>query len=138
MSEVQHTSVPIVLRYDDTQGKVIIVDDREDRFVLSVTEAIRACQIYEQLDLVRFKDQFEKLLNYLGDWLAKHKAQVSKAVLTTRDAGLLFLVCTTEPEFDEEFEEELERLTACIRDRLGDLDGFLTIRRGLINQWHLK
>ncbi|MCX7424487.1 MAG: hypothetical protein NTW96_02455 [Planctomycetia bacterium] len=110
MSDVQRRSATITLRYDDDKQKVIVVDAGEDRFVFSVAEAVRACRVYDQLGIVRFRGQFESLLDYLGDWLAKHKEHVSKAVLTTRDAGLLFLVCTRKPEFDEAFEDELTTL----------------------------
>ncbi|MBN1910116.1 MAG: hypothetical protein JW818_10280 [Pirellulales bacterium] len=121
MSAGQQNLAAITLRYDDDTGKVVIVDDREDRFMLSVAEAVRACRVYDQLGVVRFGGQFENLLNHLGDWLAKRKTKISKAVLTTRDAGLLFLVCMREPEFDESFEEALTDLDLSIA-RNNDFD----------------
>jgi len=58
--------------------------------------------------------------------MTKEKLVAKIQTLLETDADLSFLV--------ELKEAELERLAACIRDRLGDLEGYSTIRKGLTNQ----
>ncbi|MBC8393079.1 MAG: hypothetical protein H8E17_11000 [Deltaproteobacteria bacterium] len=57
--------------------------------------------------------------------MSKEKLVAIIQKLLEADADLDFLL--------ELKEEQLEKLTACIRNRLGDIEGFLTIRKGLIS-----
>ena len=56
------------------------------------------------------KSVFSDLIARLGDWVIQHKEQVSDAYLTTRYAGLLFVVVRKTQEHDREFEDSLTGL----------------------------
>ena len=63
--------------------------------------------------------------------MSKEKLVAIIQKLLEADADLDFLL--------ELKEEQLEKLTACIRNRLGDIEGFFNYsKRAHINQWPLK
>jgi hypothetical protein len=96
---------PVRLLYRERDRRTIIEPNDEDRFTLSVNEAIQACRIYGQW--AEFHKQYDLLLTHLGQWLHVRKSQVDKAFLTVRDAGLLLLIVTKAATYDSQFESEL-------------------------------
>ncbi len=97
---------PIRLLYSQKDSEVVIVPEDEDRFVVSVEDAIIACRIHEQ-----FKTLFQKQLNHLNDllgkWLQGQCSKVYKAFLTLQDARMLFLVVMKEKQYDSQLEDQL-------------------------------
>lgn len=73
--------------------------------LLPMEDAIAACRAHKEQ--VRFIDQFRRLVDELAQWVVAHQAKVKKAFVTTRDAGLLFVVERNEQAFDEAFEDKL-------------------------------
>ena len=84
--------------------------EHQDRFFLSVEEAIEACKVYERSEKAIFRKQYQNLLNWLGSWSYERREKIEKAFLTFRDAGLLFLVVTKSKTYDEGFESDLTKL----------------------------
>ncbi len=101
---------PIILDYKQANRKVTVVPSDEDRFVMSMQDAATACQIVERMDIINFTRQFKELLNYLGRWIKAHQNKILHSFLTTRDAGLLFIVIRKESKYDDNFESELTEL----------------------------
>lgn len=101
----------IQLKWSERDHKIILVEDAdEDRFSMSVVEAIEACKVYERGKQAIFPKQFKRLLNFLGEWAYQRENKLEKVFLTIRDAGLLFLVVTINKTYNEDFEEELSQL----------------------------
>lgn len=100
----------IPLKWLEEDRKVLVEDADEDRFFMTVQEAIDACKVYERAKQPMFRKQFNMLLDFLGGWSYMRRNKLEKVFLTIRDAGLLFLVVTKRKTYDENFEEELTRL----------------------------
>ena len=100
----------IPLKWSEKDRKILVEDADEDRFSMTVEEAIDACKVYEREKQPIFRKQFKMLLNFLGGWSYKRKNKLAKVFLTIRDAGLLFLVVTKRKTYNEGFEEELTQL----------------------------
>lgn len=96
------------LRYEDRNGSVVVTPEDNDRFMITVEAAIRACQAYHQQAV--FQLQFKQTLQKLGEWLRAHQQDVGEAYVTVRDAGLLFLVVRRQAEYDSQFEDDLTDL----------------------------
>lgn len=96
------------LRYQHQDGSVVVIPEDESRFVITVGEAIRACRAFDAQ--LQFERQFKEVLNKLGAWVTTHKAEVSRAYITSRDTGLLFLVVRNVVEYGREFEDALTDL----------------------------
>ena len=107
MSTTTQTS-PIPLSWHERDRLVRIEPEDEDRFGLTVAEAIYACR--SAVSERTFRRQFEKLLVRLAEWVATNRRLLADAFLSVRDAGLLFLVVQKEKALDEELEEKLVRL----------------------------
>ncbi len=88
MSNAETKQKPITLRYDGKQQRVVIVPDDEDRFVLSMEEAVKACRIFDRNGCLRFQDQFRALLTKLGTWVESRRDVVSQAILTAHTERL--------------------------------------------------
>lgn len=110
MTHAATKSSPIFLSYNDPHRDVVIEGSNEDRYVMKVEQAIRACRIFDQREVLKFDRQFRKLDERLERWVKDHDDKIEKALLTIRDRGLLFLVCQRTPEFDEELENSLTEL----------------------------
>jgi len=54
------------------------------------------------------------MLNKLGAWVSAREEKISRSIVTTRDAGILFLLCTRLPGFDQELEDEMTGLDLMI------------------------
>jgi len=100
------------LDYQQRDGTVVVVPADEDRFALTVEEAVKACRAYEQASA--FRHQFQILLRELADWIGQHRNQVAEAYVTVRDAGLLFLVVKKSPEHDDTLEDQLTELDLAV------------------------
>jgi hypothetical protein len=89
---------------------VMVEDKDEDRYLLTVEQAIEACGAHNKEKRAIFKRQFENLQAHLGQLTSERKGKVKKVFLTIRDAGLLFLLVTQKKTYDQDFEAELTRL----------------------------
>jgi len=98
----------IDLHFEDDTGKVRVTPDNDTLLLLSVEEAINACRAFKRQ--LEFKSQFDQLLNALGAWIQARRPKISQAFLTTRDAGLLFLVVTATMQHDGDLEVDLTEL----------------------------
>jgi len=105
-----------MLRFDDDQQKVVVHPDDNDRFVMSASEAAKALRMFDQLDVMKFQEQFKLLLDHLGTWFAAHGDKVARGILTRRDANLLFLVCASSAEYDSDLEDLLTDLDIAIAE----------------------
>jgi len=106
------TLEPIVLDWENTDGRVRIVPPDNDVMAMSVETAIEACRAFKQQ--IVFKNQFDQLLNVLAKWLSEHRATVSDAYLTVRDGGLLFLVVQNGKPYDGKLDDALTELDLAI------------------------
>jgi len=100
----------IRLKWLERDRKILVEDADEDRFSMTVEEAIEACKVYEREKQLLFRKQFKMLLDFLGEWSFKRKDKLAKIFLTIRDAGLLFLVVTRRKTYDDNLERELTEL----------------------------
>jgi len=100
----------IRLKWSEKDHKILVEAKDEDRFSLTVGDAIVACKVYEREKKAMFPKQFRMLLNFLGNWAFERRNKLAKVFLTIRDAGLLFLVVTKGKTYDEQFEEDLTEL----------------------------
>ena len=96
------------LHFEDETGKVRVTPDNDTLLLMSVEEAIIACRAFKKQ--LEFKSQFDHLLNALGAWIKSRLHKISLAFLTTRDAGLLFLVVTAAANRDDELESDITEL----------------------------
>lgn len=99
---------PIKLNYQEKGRRVLVTPEDEDRFGLTVQEAIDACRARDHS--YKFTKQFEAMLEVLMTWYHCHDADVDKAFLTVHDSRLLFLVVTKHTAYNAEFEDELTKL----------------------------
>ena len=99
----------IVLHFEDDSGGIVrVTPDNDTLLLLSVEEAISACRAFKKQ--LEFKSQFDNLLKTLWTWIKAHRQTIEQAHLTTRDAGLLFLVQTQAAKRDDAFESDLTEL----------------------------
>ena len=108
ISEQAIQLTPVFLNWEDTDKTVVITPADNDRFVLTVQEAIEACRA--QSNQGKFRQQFDILMNTLAEWLKENDAKISRSYMTIRDAGLLFLVVRKNIVFDSDFEDILTDL----------------------------
>lgn len=98
----------IQLRWGDKKKRVVVIPEDEDRFILTVEAAIRACNV--AVEYSAFMPVFRNLLTRLGEWTRQYKKQILDAYLTVRDAELMFVVVKKTREYDREFEDLLTSL----------------------------
>jgi hypothetical protein len=90
-------------------GKVTVTSHDEDRFIVTIQEAVVACRDAEKI--LEYRRQFvDGLVPKLKHWLEARGKKVRKAFLTIRDSGLLFLVVRQEAACDGEFTDALTSL----------------------------
>ncbi|MCI0640661.1 MAG: hypothetical protein L0Y72_20085 [Gemmataceae bacterium] len=100
---------PIIqLHHENTHGKVLVETDEQDRFVLTVSAAIEACQAYGKVN--EFNQQFKELSARLSNWIGEHATDISQAYLTVRDASILFLVVQRAESFHQGLVDSLADL----------------------------
>jgi len=56
----------ILLPWSEKDKRVVIEDADEDRFSLTVEEAIEACRVYDKEKRAEFRRQFRDMLDYFG------------------------------------------------------------------------
>jgi hypothetical protein len=118
----------IRLKWSEKERRIIVEDKDEDRFSLSVEEAIEACKVYERNKQTLFRKQFRTLLDFLGKWAYERRKKLANVFLTIRDAGLLFLVVTKSKIHDEVFEDELTQLDLDIARNKDFSEIFLSVQ----------
>ncbi len=101
---------PIRLVSRDKGRQVLVCPEDEDRFLLTVQEAIQACRAHKPQDRAAIDKGFNLLKDRLGQWAYRHRDQIHKAFLTIRDAGLLFLVVGKQRHRDNSLEDDLTDL----------------------------
>jgi hypothetical protein len=92
--------------------KVQIETEDEDRFLVTVGEAIRACKAFDKF--ADFHRQIRRVVAILSVWIENHKSQIAEAYLAVRDVGLLFLIVQNAKAFDQELEDSLTDLDVAI------------------------
>ena len=100
----------IQLLWSEKDSMVVVEPQDQDRYCLKVEDAIEACRIYQKENRALFHSQLQDTLNRLGQWARNHRGKLQKVFLTTRDAGLLFLLVTKRKTFDEDLETSLTKL----------------------------
>jgi hypothetical protein len=97
-------------------GTVVVTPRDQDRFALTIEAAIQACALH--IETERREATFRLLCQTLGEWQRDRRdsGKITRAILTTRDNSLLFLVIMKEPRFDPELEEELTELELHLAD----------------------
>ena len=100
--------VPIKLRWQEKNNYVSVIPENKDTFYMTVEKAIQACQAHKNSAV--FSNQFNSLLQKLGQWLKIHKDGILYAYVTIRDAGLLFLIVSKSNRYDGFLEDELTDL----------------------------
>ncbi len=103
---------PIQLQWKNKRHPVVVTPADEDRFCITVDEAIHACKAASSS--AKFTGQFKVLLDYLADWLRQNKKIVQCAYLTVRDAGLMFLPVKKEVPYNRAFENSLTDLDLAV------------------------
>ena len=98
----------IELHFENREGRVRVVPPDNDVMAMPVEMAVAACQAFKTQIL--FKDQFDQLLETLGEWIGDRREKIADAFLTVRDSGLLFLVVTHGKHQDDELESALTEL----------------------------
>ncbi len=101
---------PVVLSWANKDNTIMVEPEDEDRFFVTVEEAIRACGAHGQGKKSRCQEQFRTLRETLFLWAREQSKMVNKAFITVQDHGLLFLVITHSKKFDREFEDKLTDL----------------------------
>lgn len=98
----------ILLDYNKN-GSVVVTPADQDRFIVTVQEAVVACR--DAKEILEYRRQLvDRLVPTLKSWLEARRPKVRKAFLTIRDSGLLFLVVRKEAAVDGEFTDQLTAL----------------------------
>ena len=106
---------PIRLGFDQKTRRVLVTPEDQDRFCMSVDEAIAACRAHVKHS--EFDKQFRSLLNRLGEWVDEHGDRVKQGVVTLREGAILFLAVQRAAQYDGDLEDELTALdVAAARD----------------------
>ena len=113
MSETDSRSRSITLLDESQGGNVFVVPANEDRFLLTVEEAVRACKASDRA--LRFSKQFEHLLTKkLPEWITTYRGHISSAHLTIRDTDILLVVVQNCVEMNSELVNALTELDISI------------------------
>ena len=103
------TRTPAIhLGRDGEDGRVLVYGEGNERFLLTVQEAIKACGAYSTI--AQFQTQMQELTELLSKWTTDRKSLIRDAYLSVKGGGLFFLVVMSGKEFDPEFEDELTAL----------------------------
>jgi hypothetical protein len=102
-----HTQPPVI-QLMQSDGVRVLIETENDRFMMTVQAAIRACQAYSHMD--EFTAQFKKLHAKLFAWIQAHDSQIARAMLTARDSAILLLIVQRSEAFSQEFEDALTDL----------------------------
>jgi hypothetical protein len=108
MSTVIATKGPIQLSWNEKDRQITLTPEDQDRFNLTVDEAIKACQAYDRT--AQFMATFTKLINTLAGWAEKNKKKIGSAFVTVQNRELLFLIVQKQARHDSVFEDLLSEL----------------------------
>ena len=110
MPKTETTYVQLDYKKD---GTVVVTLEDQDRFVITVQEAVAACRGAKEV--LEYRRQFvDGLVPTLKKWLEARKKKVRTAYLTVRDGGILFLVVRKDAAYDGDFTDELTSLELLI------------------------
>jgi hypothetical protein len=98
----------IELHFENSGGQVRVVPQDYDLMAMPVELAIEACRAFK--DQIVFKGQFDALLNRIAVWSKERTDKISRAFVTTRDNGLLFLVVLKDKHYNDSIESDLTEL----------------------------
>lgn len=98
-----------VLNHEDKGSKVLVEPENGDRFLMTMQDAVHACQ-FEEEKVKPYRAQLNHLIEHLRAWMQEHQDKIHRAFLTTRENQLLFLVERKQVRYDPEFEQKLIRL----------------------------
>lgn len=98
-----------VLNHEDKGSKVLVEPDNGDRFIMTMEDAVHACQFKEEM-VKPYRAQFDLLVEHLRAWMQEHRDKIHRAFLTTRENQILFLVERNQVRYDPEFEQALAEL----------------------------
>jgi hypothetical protein len=108
MSQLTKRTPAIHLGRDGQEGYVLAYGDGNEKFLLTVQEAIKACGAFSKM--AQFQTQMKELTDHLSKWVNDRKATVRDAYLSVKGSGLFFMVVMAGKEFNPELEEELTTL----------------------------
>ena len=91
---------------------VIVTPEDQDRFFLTVEDAIEACKAHS--GFTEFQKTFKDFLTHLAKWIEARREKIKEAYVTVRQNDMLFLVVQTGKAFEWEFEDELTDLDLLI------------------------
>lgn len=89
-------------------GKVLVHTDSNDKFLLTMEEAVKACRAWNHL--AEFHRQMDELMGKLSEWVRENAHRAKEAYLGVKPSGLLFLVVMSGKKFDESLEDSLTDL----------------------------
>jgi hypothetical protein len=93
---------------DEGIETVVVTTKDGDRFVLTIEEAIAACQTGDRSR--QFFDQFRGVMERLTSWLNERPEKIDRAYLRIGRDGLDFTVVLRAKGFDPELEDSLTEL----------------------------
>ena len=96
------------LSFADDHAQVVVSPADDDRFVLSMHQAIEACRAWS--DEEAFRAQVNLLIRRLARWIHVHQEKIRTSILTQCESGLLFVVVKNDLEFDRTLEDDLSDL----------------------------
>ncbi len=88
--------------------KFVIRPEDQDRFVLTESEVVKACQAFDKSS--QCIHQFHALIEKLSQFVSVWHSRISQAVLTIRRNDILLVVVSTEVRRDEELSGHLTEL----------------------------
>ena len=99
---------PIRLKFSEKGRHVEVQPEDNDRFVLTVQDAIAACRLHIKNERIRdvMEGAFRALLSALGEWVAEHESKIASAFLTRRNGACLFLIVMNGSKYDAQFMDE--------------------------------
>ena len=112
MTTESNSTYDVITLTPGQKCRVHVVDQSRTNLVMTMEQAVRACHAYESQ--LTFQHQFETLLDYLAQWWSDRKSRISKAWVTVRDTGLLFVVVQQEVELDQALEDDVTELVSSI------------------------
>jgi hypothetical protein len=99
---------PIVLDWKDGERTVLVSPADEDRFSLTVQEAAEACR--KANTGIIWRNEFDRLLVHLREWLQKHKEIVLAAYGGVVSGKLVFFVIPASERMDFALSDDLAQL----------------------------
>jgi len=102
------TAAAIQVSWADRDGTLVVTPQDQDRYCMRIDEAIELLQLKHQKD--RAQSQLSFLLRRLVDWIGQRGDRLRETYLTLRDGQWLFLMVSTEAQYDADFEDDVTDL----------------------------